>query len=282
VNAFRLQVSRPGLWFQTVWLYLLPTAGREDLLGSWRFWLGLAFVTYPLNLLVYGWNDVVDREVDLANPRKGSWIFGARGSREQLERLPAYLAAVFAPFAVILAAVEIRLATLLLAMVAVNAAYNAPRRGLRTRPPLELLNQLGFLLILPFSTWLNRLEPMGWPVVGYLVLFCTHAHLIGEVMDVEPDRASGRRTTATVLGVRPTKAVVLGLVLVEGLVLAAHFGELVLGGFLLLGSVWLVADLVLLDATRRYSRAEYRVLGVALNLSGFASIGWIWLRGGLG
>jgi 4-hydroxybenzoate polyprenyltransferase len=281
VNAFRFQVSRPGLWFQTVWLYLLPTAGREDLLGSWRFWLGLAFVSYPLNLLVYGWNDVVDREIDLLNPRKGSWIFGARGSREQLERLPRFIAAVFVPSAVLLAIVEPRLAILLAAMVAVNAAYNAPRRGLRSRPPFELLNQLGYLLILPFSSWLNEVEPVRWAAVGYLVLFCTHAHLIGEIMDVEPDRASGRSTTATVLGVRATKAVVLALVVVEGCVLAVVFDELVLGAFLLFGALWLLADLVLLDPTRRYSRGEYRLLGIALNLSGFASIGWIWLRGGL-
>ncbi|HVS64144.1 MAG TPA: UbiA family prenyltransferase [Thermoanaerobaculia bacterium] len=281
MNAFRLRVSRPGLWFQTIWLYLLPTSGREDLLASWRFWLGLVFVSYPLNLLVYGWNDVVDREIDQQNPRKGSWIFGARGSREELQRLPRFIAAVFVPSAVVLAAIEPRLALVLAAMVAVNAAYNAPRRGLRTRPPFELLNQLGYLLILPFSFWLNEVEPVRWEVVGYLVLFCTHAHLIGEVMDVEPDRASGRSTTATAIGVRATKAIVLALVVAEGCLLALVFDELVLGGFLLLGALWLFADLALLDPARRYSRGEYRLLGIALNLSGFASIAWIWLRGGL-
>jgi 4-hydroxybenzoate polyprenyltransferase len=282
VSWFRLQVSRPGLWFQTVWLYLLPTAGRPELLESGRFWLGLAWVCYPLNLLVYGWNDIVDQEVDRLNPRKGSWIFGARGTPAQLARLPRWIALVIVASSLSLAFLEPRTILLVVGMVGLNAAYNAPRRGLRSRPPLELLNQLGYLLVLPLGSWLNEIPAVPWSAVGYLALFCTHAHLIGEVMDVAPDREAGRRTTATVLGVRATKALVLALVVAEGVLLLLVFGEWVLGGFLLFGSLWLLADLLVLDPERRYSREEFRLLGLALNLSGFASIGWLWWRGGLG
>jgi 4-hydroxybenzoate polyprenyltransferase len=102
---FWLKVARPGLWFQTLWLYLLPTAQRYEVFGSTRFWLGVLFVTYPLNLLVYGFNDVADREVDQLNPRKDSFLFGARGSAEQLRRVPAVIAVVFLPCAAVLVAV---------------------------------------------------------------------------------------------------------------------------------------------------------------------------------
>ena len=44
---FLLKVSRPGLWFQTLWLYTLPTSQR-DVFHSPIFWLGLLFVTFPL------------------------------------------------------------------------------------------------------------------------------------------------------------------------------------------------------------------------------------------
>ena len=51
------------------------------------FWIGLVYVTFPLNFLVYGWNDMVDIETDSFNPRKDSFWFGAKGTKEQLENL---------------------------------------------------------------------------------------------------------------------------------------------------------------------------------------------------
>ena len=50
--------------------------------------MGLVYVTFPLNFLVFGWNDIVDYSIDKANPRKDSWLFGARATPEQLLRLP--------------------------------------------------------------------------------------------------------------------------------------------------------------------------------------------------
>ena len=98
---FLLKASRPGLWFQTLWLYLLPVAGRAHPL-PWAFWLGAVFVLFPLNLLVYGWNDLVDREVDRVNPRKNSFLFGARGTAAQLATLPRAMALANLPFFVAL------------------------------------------------------------------------------------------------------------------------------------------------------------------------------------
>jgi len=42
-------------------------------------------------------------------------------------------------------------------------------------------------------------------------MFAMHAHLFGEIMDIEPDRASGRRTTATVIGRVPAKLLIAAL-----------------------------------------------------------------------
>ncbi len=94
---FWLKVSRPGLWFQTLWLYTLPTS-RLPVFHSPLFWLGLVYVTFPLNFLVYGWNDIVDFGNDRHNPRKDTFLFGARGSRGELARLPLALALAQAPF----------------------------------------------------------------------------------------------------------------------------------------------------------------------------------------
>jgi 4-hydroxybenzoate polyprenyltransferase len=104
---------------------------------------------------------------------------------------------------------------------------------------------------------------------------------MGEIMDIEPDRASGRRTTATVLGARATKILVLALVVIEGTMLIVAFGDAVLGGFLLLGAVWLLLDVTVLYRDRPYTRREFQILGLALNAAGFASIAWAWTRGTL-
>jgi 4-hydroxybenzoate polyprenyltransferase len=279
---FWLKVSRPGLWFQTLWLYLLPTAQRWEVFETPRFWIGLVFVTYPLNLLVYGLNDRADQEIDRLNPRKDSFLFGARGSARQLARVPAVTAAVNLPFALLLVAVGgWRMALVLAGIVAVNVLYDLPRRGLRGRPPLELLNQLGYLLLLPLSSWLNELPQVSGRALVYLALFCTHAHLMGEIMDIEPDRRAGRRTTATVLGARATKLAVLVLVVAEAALLLVAFAEPVLGGFLLLGALWLALDATVLYGDRPYSRREFQILGLALNVAGFASIAWVWVTGAL-
>lgn len=276
-----LQVSRPGLWFQTVWLYLLPTSQQPEVLSSSRFWLGMTFVCWPLNLLAYGWNDIVDYEIDQLNPRKGSWFFGARGSRDELRRLPLWMALALGPFVAAFAIVDERVAGVVLGMVAVNAVYNAPRHGLRTRPPFELLNQLGYLLILPFSVWLNGMPTLPWATVAYLAMFCTHAHLMGEIMDVDADRQGGRRTTATVIGAAPTKVLVVVLVAAESVFMFLRFEERVLGAFLVLGVLWLLFDLFYYARGRAYTRREYRLLGWGLNGAGFASILWLWWQGSL-
>ncbi len=159
--------------------------------------------------------------------------------------------------------------------------YNLPRHGWRGRPPLELINQAGYLLLLPLSVLLNQTPPVSWPAVGYLVLFCTHSHLMGEVMDVIPDARANRRTTARVLGIVGTKIVILTLVVLEGLLLGFWFRDWVLGGFLLAGSLWLLADLCILYRDRPYTRNEFRLFGLGINAAGFASMAWVWNAGTL-
>lgn len=276
---FYLKVSRPGLWFQTVWLYVLPAAALPEIPAT--FWLGLAFVLFPLNLLVYGWNDLVDRETDEVNPRKNSYLFGARGTESELARLPGIMALVNAPFFLAFTWLDgPRMLLLLAGMVFMIAIYNLPRHGLRARPQLELLNQLGYLLILPFSIWLNGSPPLPWQSVAYLVLFCTHAHLMGEIMDVEPDRRVGRKTTAVVIGVIPTKLIVAGLTLVEAILIGTVFQDYWLAAFLFLGSLWLIAD-IFIFGSRSYTHNQFLIFGAGLNAAGFGSMAWIWFTGTL-
>ena len=95
--AFLIQVSRPGLWTTTTLFYLMPL-GHANFFNSSIFWIGLFFVLFPLGLLLYGVNDIVDAEADRMNPRKGTFLFGSRGAAEQLTALRWEIALAVLPF----------------------------------------------------------------------------------------------------------------------------------------------------------------------------------------
>lgn len=280
---FCLKVARPGLWFQTLWLYLMPLTTGADW-SSPALWVGLLYVTWPLNVLVYGWNDLVDVDVDARNPRKDSWLFGARGSLAQLRALRPVMALAQLPFVLAFAwfgGAE-RAAPLLATMagiVALNASYNATIGGLRGRPPFDLLNPLGYLLVVAISLLLNDRPALPWPSWLYLGGFVLQAQLIGEIMDVEPDRAAGRVTTATTIGVARAKVLVIAIVAALGLLCGLVFGDWVLGGFLLGGCGWLLYDLLVYARDRSsYSRAEHTLAGIGMNVAGLLSMVWLFWR----
>ena len=276
---FWLKASRPGLWFPTIWLYGLPLSGMH-LLESPSFWAGLLFVSFPLNLLTYGWNDLVDVETDALNPRKDSYLFGARGTPEQLARLPWAMAAITAAgFAPVVALGGLRMLALLGAIVGVIALYNLPKNGLRGRPPLELLCQAGYLLVIPMSAWLNSAPLPAVPTWLYLCLFCVQSQLIGEVMDIDPDRAAGRKSTATKLGTRRTKMLIIATVAAEVALLLLVYEALIFGGLLTLFLLWLLLDLTVLFGEQRYTLGQMKLFGVTSNLVALTSMLYVWWSG---
>ena len=93
---------------------------------------------------------------------------------------------------------------LLLIFGLINGSYNLPKNGLRSRPPLELFCQVGYVMTALFSVYINETNNLPWQTYLYLLFFACQSHLMGEVMDIEPDRKVGRRTTATILGIKKT------------------------------------------------------------------------------
>ena len=273
--SFILKSSRPGLWFPTIWLYLLPLSGTE-LWQTVPFWVGLIFVGFPLNLLVYGWNDLVDTETDRINPRKDSYLFGARGTDEDLSRLPNIIAIVQGltwPFLLFFGGWKAFSA--LLGVLGFCWIYNHPKWGWRTKPPLELLCQIGYLLVLPIAVSLNDVPFPELGVCAYLSLFCLQSQLIGEVMDIVPDKAAGRKTTATSLGVLKTKALIILVVAAEILMLGLHFKDWPFAAGLGLFLCWLLVDIATMR-DRDYSQIQFLLFGIGSNAAAFLSMAYIW------
>jgi 4-hydroxybenzoate polyprenyltransferase len=275
--SFLLKVARPGFWLTQLWFFLLPLA-QTPVLASPRFWLGVVYITFGLGFILYGWNDLVDAETDRLNPRKDSFLFGARGTSAQLRRLPWQIALVQLPFVVAFIWMDgLRMLGWFAALVGATALYNHfPPSGLKGRPPFEVLNQAGYLLVFVLSSWLNQVPLLPRPTFVFGALFAMHSHLFGEIMDVAPDRAAGRRTTATIIGVRATKFLIAAFLLCESALVWAYFENGYVTGGLLVAALVFVTDAAVLWRERPYSPAYMRAAFVAWNLAAAGTMLWLW------
>ena len=261
--------------------YLMPL-GHADSLHSGKLWLGLFFVLFPLGFLLYGVNDIVDAETDSLNPRKGTFMFGSRGAREQLAALKWQIALVQIPFVV---AFYFFIGPRILwwyglLLVAVGV-YNAPGIAWKGRPPFDVLIQASYLLVFVLSSWLNNVPQLPWQTFLFGAMFAMHSHIFGEVMDIEPDNLSGRRTTATSIGRVPAKFLIAGFLCVETTLVRIYFREWIITGFLAFGALWFLMDGTLLWKNRAYRPEEMRLFLWGWNAAALLGMFWNWTHGTL-
>lgn len=279
--VFLLQVSRPGLWSTTAMFYLMPL-GHADFWHSRNLWLGLVYVLFPLGFLLYGVNDIVDAEADRVNPRKGTFLFGSKGAEEQLAALRWKIAAIQIPFVMAFAILLgprffLWFGVLLLAVT----LYNAPRIGWKGHPPFDVLIQASYLLVFVLSSWLNGVRQLPWQSCVFGAMFAMHSHIFGEVMDMEPDRVSGRQTTATLIGAVPSKLLIAGMLCVESALVYCYFGDRAIAGFLGVGAAWFIADAMFVWRSRAYSPTEMKLFMWGWNAAALAGIFWNWSQASL-
>ncbi len=271
--------ARPGFWLTSIWFYLLP-CGAAWVFHKPLFWLGLIYVTVPLGLLIYGLNDLADRETDRVNPRKGTFLFGARGGEEELRRLPWVVFLVQVPFLVLFYfSVGPKIFLWFLALLALIATYNWPRWGFKNRPWLDMLNQAGYLLVFVLSSWLAGVPQLSWAAFLFGLLFAMHSHLLGQIMDVEPDKIAGRRSTAVVLGMVPAKVLLAGLIVAEAGLMAFALQQPLIAGVLLCGAGYFLLDALLLWKEKPYSPGMMRFYLMGWNGVALATMPCVWYSG---
>ena len=275
MNLLDLKISRPGLWFPTIWIYLVPFGNQIYFWKSWIFWLGLFFVTFPLNYLVYGLNDYNDETTDALNERKGNFLFGAKAPRKHLDGLLLKITLIILPFTIVFTYLSgFRMFLLLLFMVLVNIIYNFKPFRVKERPPFEILIQVGYVTTAFFATELNGLQILPWQTLTYLSLFAFQAHIGGEIMDIEPDLQAGKRTTATLLHRKKSKFLMLILLLIESYLVWYWFKDIVLALFLFIFSIWMALDVFIFFKEKAYSLNQMKFFGYAVNLSAILSMMW--------
>ncbi len=277
-----LKISRPGLWFPTIWIYLVPFDLTSNFWEQPLFWVGLFFVTFPLNFMVYGLNDFADGKADSLNPRKGNYLFGARLSKKELAKVPRHIFVVMVPFLAYFSYVGgSELFILLLFMIVINIIYNYKPFRLKERPPFDILIQVGYVFTALFSIQLNDLEMIPWQTFLYLSLFAFQAHIAGEIMDIEPDKLAGKKTTATITGRKKAKFLMLFLLLFEAYILKFWFDDWVLSGFLVAFSLWLILDIFVFFKDKQYTLKQMKLFGIAMNIAAILSMAWVLYSGNL-
>lgn len=260
---------------------MLPLA-QQHVFGSRAFWVGLFFVTFPLGILIYGWNDIMDAETDRHNFRKGTFLFGARGTPNQLRKLPWVIIWVHLPILVLFSVWQgPRLWLWYGALVFATALYNLPRVGFKNHPFLDMLNQTGYLLVFYLSSALNEVPQLPPATFLFGALFAMHSHLLGQIMDVVPDRLAGRRTTANVIGIIRAKYLLATLLFCESVLVCFVFHDWVIGGFLVFGALWFVIDVAKLFRDQSYPVWLTRLFLIGWNMMAIGSAGWVWSTGAL-
>lgn len=206
-NASRLlylvQVSRPIVWPVLPLVYALGVhaAGAEwDAVAIAQ----LVTLTFPMNLIGCGLNDIYDYESDRRSVRRRA-VWGAVVSSD--ERPLVFHACVAMIPIMILGACLTRnrdnvVATISLVVVAWT--YSVPPYRLKERPPLDsLANGLGYFLFPLMMGYSLNADTRDMPLRYYLLAMCVAGiHALATAADYDADLAAGHRTLAVVFGKR--------------------------------------------------------------------------------
>lgn len=201
-----LKISRPRFWFYTAGPFLLGTmAGlaKPRNLFTLEFWLSFLFFLIPVNLYLYGINDLFDQETDRLNAlKKGDSAQEHLLTPLQANSLTRLLWAVIALDLVVLVLLPDTIARLLfIAFVVLSTIYSAPPR-LKARPFLDSYSNVLYVLPGYLAYYLNagRLPPIPILIAG--MLWAAGMHAYSALPDIAPDAEAGIETVAVRLGER--------------------------------------------------------------------------------
>ena len=176
-----------------------------------------------MGLIIFGINDIADRESDAINPRKGG-IDGAVISTKEVRtvRNVVYISAVL--FLLLFIVGRRYLSALgLLGIVVFAYAYSVEPIRLKTRPAIDAVSN-GFWLVLIFliGLFISNIHISAshelWARLSVTFLAGFAFHTLGTVLDYDSDKVVGEKTIGLLLGRRKALALSLILLLYSSLV----------------------------------------------------------------
>ena len=204
-------MSRPRFWLYLagpVIVGVVYAAGTPAQFFSVPAVLSFLYFLVPANIFLYGVNDIYDADVDAHNPKKDEEGREVRYRGDAVVVMFVYLATATGIFLVPFLPLEGIYA--LVGFYALGTQYSAPPVRLKTIPFLDSLSNGLYVLpgVVAYAAVAGQLPPLLAIVGGWLWTMAMHT--FSAVPDIEPDRAAGIRTTATVLGERGALAYCAG------------------------------------------------------------------------
>jgi 4-hydroxybenzoate polyprenyltransferase len=204
-------MSRPRFWLYLagpVIVGVVYAAGTPAQFFSVPAVLSFLYFLLPANIFLYGVNDIYDVDVDAHNPKKDEEGREVRYRGDAVVVMFVYLATATGIFLVPFLPLEGIYA--LVGFYALGTQYSAPPVRLKTIPFLDSLSNGLYVLpgVVAYAAVAGQLPPLLAIVGGWLWTMAMHT--FSAVPDIEPDRAAGIRTTATVLGERGALAYCAG------------------------------------------------------------------------
>ncbi len=205
---FLIQVSRPIIWPILPLVYALGLHSAHATINA-AVVIQALLLTFPMNLVGCGLNDIYDYESDRRSSRRRA-VWGAVVRAE--DRPLVFRGTMLMAPLIVLGACLTRnwdniAATIALLLVA--WLYSVPPLRLKERPPLDsLANGFGYFL-LPFTMGYSlNADPRAIPLKYYLLALCVCGiHALATAADYEADRAAGHRTLAVKYGRRAAAGV---------------------------------------------------------------------------
>lgn len=177
----------------------------------------LVILVALLPLAVFGINDIYDFDSDAVNPRKslkGSAYGGVleKGKHRLVKSAAIVATAVLAVFPFLTRNATNILATAV--ALGIAWAYSAPPLRLKEKPPFDSLSNAALIWAVSLAGFSYGGGISMLPRTVYFAsLGAAAIHAIAAIMDYSPDRKTGAKTIATVLGKRWAAAFALAVML---------------------------------------------------------------------
>ena len=195
-----IEISRPVLWINTIGTTIVAM-WITGALWDWDILPILIWVTFPFNLLIYGINDIFDRDTDDPNARKGGYG-GAKITDTETRPIVWGVVLTNAPFLIyFIATLPWPAWAWMLAYTFSFWQYSATPLRFKGRPVWDSLSNTDYAYPLVFVPFALGAEPM-WPAALGLMAWSMAKHVYDAIQDFDEDAAAGIRTTAVAFGAK--------------------------------------------------------------------------------
>lgn len=201
--SFLFTVSRFRFWIYTGGTYVVGYAlgmGSTDAFFELSYHVYLIYFFFMANVFIYGINDLMDRDTDALNPKKG----GMEGllQDEDQRRLVAGLALVGLVSALLLITQTMEERLVFLGFLFLSYFYSAPPLRFKRIPVLDFSSNMLYIMPGVFGYLLasGTIPPGVIVLAGFFHVAAMH--LFSAIPDIDYDRATGINTSAVFFGYR--------------------------------------------------------------------------------